>query len=162
MNRYEIDKEVKSLPTNKSKSYYFLYHESGFEFGFGKGGYYKGHSHLYFYDILFSKTPISTKNHQGNKIYDTLIIIPPRTFLDDVIIDDFFFIKFCPNNSKFELPEKVDYIIKDGTILSNSHDFEIKIPWFKSYQSEESFILVTLKNNELKIKFGDLETIQII
>jgi len=91
---YSIQEEIQKLKTTESKAYYYLYADSGFELGFGKSGKYSGHSHKFFYDILFSQNQISTRDADGKAILGNLILVPPRTFLGEVQTSDFFFLKF--------------------------------------------------------------------
>ena len=96
MIRFSIAGEIQKLKPHEAKTYHYSYENAGFELGFGRAAKYSGHSHLYFYDLLFSRKPISTCDADGKTILGNLIIIPPMTYLGEVITEALFFIKFCP------------------------------------------------------------------
>lgn len=155
MKSYNLKEEVIKLDPNELKAYYYLYAGYGFELGFGKGGKYPGHSHLYFYDILYSSLPILTNDANGKNISGKLIVTPPKTYMGEVVTDDFFFVKFCPTNDAIILPDKVNHVEKVGLISSFSNQACIELDWFKNHLSEKSFFKLDYKNNILKINFGE-------
>lgn len=155
MKAFDIKEEIMKLKSNESKVYYYLYEEAGFELGFGKGGKYPGHSHLFFCDILYSPKPISTFNADGTKLNGNLIVIPPKTYLGDVTIDNFFFIKFCPTNELVTIPDKIDSIENEDSIKCFSNKAKIEFSWYKKSISEKSFFILDYKNNELTINLGE-------
>jgi|AntRauTorckE5430_2_1112549.scaffolds.fasta_scaffold03123_3 hypothetical protein len=111
---YNIIDAVNSFGPWQDKSYVNLLSETCFyELGFGRRGLYKGHSHLFFTDVLFSPTGI--KIYGIDQVWNC-VIVPPRTYLPDVEIGDFFFIKFCHDLSEFSPPEKVSYKIFDDEV----------------------------------------------
>lgn len=155
MRTYSIQDEVLKFNPDIVKVYYYLYADSGFELGFGKAGKYSGHSHKYFSDILFSKKQISTTDADGKIISGNLIIIPPKTYLGEVIIDDFFFLKISPTNTKIILPDKIENVLSEGKILCYSNSVIIEIPWFKNYLSNELFLTISFNEEFLKIQIGE-------
>lgn len=155
MKRYKITEEIQKLKPKETKAYYYLYADSGFELGFGKGGTYAGHSHLYFCDILFSTKPIETSDGDGKIISDNLIVIPPKTYVGEVVTDDFFFIKFCPTNDRVILPDKIESVERVGLISGYSNEVNIVFPWFKNHLSSESLIKLELNSNNFQINLGN-------
>ena len=156
---YSIQEEIQKLKTTESKAYYYLYADSGFELGFGKSGKYSGHSHKFFYDILFSQNQISTRDADGKAILGNLILVPPRTFLGEVQTSDFFFLKFSPSNDKIDLPDKVDEVLSERIISCFSQNADVKIPWFKKYLSDKSLVSLTLDKKTLIVKIGEVKFI---
>jgi hypothetical protein len=159
MKQYSIEIEIPKLNSTQSKVYHYLYADSGFELGFGKAGTYSGHSHLFFCDVLFSAKPISTSDADGKTISGNLIVIPPRTYLGEVVTDDFFFIKFCPTNEKIMLPDKREDILTDGKIEAFNGNAAMEIPWYEKNTSRESSVTFSLQNEKLHIKIGETEFI---
>lgn len=149
---FDIKTEIDKL-SESNKNYKYLYNDFGFELGFGKKGQYKGHSHYCFCDLMLSKN-ILTKDYFGNKKQGQLLIVPPLTFMDNVTIDDFFFLKFCPTNIKVDLPDKTDEKLNDNKIQSYKNFASLKIDWFKT-MSEKSTLEINLNKNELRLSFAD-------
>ena len=142
------------------KSYKVLYPEKGYELGFGKGGCYEGHSHLYFYDILFSPDGIYLEDGEaGKKNYIT--IVPPRTFMSDVRIGDFFFIKFCPTDDTFQVPEKTKSVLKEGTVMSYSEAMRFDSVWYKT-PNTKGHIWLEATPHYLDINFDNQQIIRIV
>lgn len=147
---FDIKTEIDKLE-DTSKDYKYLYKDFGFELGFGKKGQYKGHSHYCFCDIMLSKN-ILTKDYFGGKKKGQLLIVPPLTFMDDVTIDDFFFLKFCPTSKKVDLPDKTNAKLNDNKIQSYENCASLKFDWYKT-SSEKSKLEIKLIENELSLNF---------
>ena len=159
MKVLSISKNIKRLK-EKDKVYLTTYHNNGYELGFGKGGFYKGHSHYFFYDILFSPYKLIVSNEQTSK-NNFLLVVPPRTFMNDIEIGDFFFLKFCPTNDTFLLPEKTDEILKEGKILMYSVATQLNFSWFKT-PNNQSKINIDAKHSHLVITFNNHNKIKIL
>lgn len=146
---------------NSSKIYLTLYANNGYELGFGKGGSYKGHSHLYFYDILFSPDGIYLGNKYKEKKTYYFICIPPRTYMNDIRIGNFFFLKFCPTNEKFLLPEKTNRIMYEGEIKMYTDAVQFDSVWYKNpFNKGHIWIEATL--DYLDINFNNQHKLRII
>jgi len=162
MKEYNIKEEIQKFKLEQSKAYHYLYADSGFELGFGRGGRYSGHSHLFFYDILFSQSIISSTDANGNIISGNLIVIPQKTFIGEVQTDDFFFLKFCTTNDLVITPDKVDTVSKEGLISSFSNESKVQIAWYKNYLSETSFVKIDYSNNKMKLLIGEANSFLIL
>lgn len=154
MKKYNIKKVVSQFDDKQSKIYMSTYNELGFEYGFGKGGYYSGHSHYYFCDIMFSKSKIITSSIENKLIEDKLVIVPPRTYMADVEINDFFFLKFSPNSGKIKVPDKTEEKLNLGVIKSTSATYNCTLSWFDMNQ-RESKITMRFDGKELLLTFGN-------
>lgn len=157
MKQYSIDIEISKMKADQSKVYHYIYADSGFELGFGKAGTYSAHSHLFFYDVLFSGKPISSSDADGKFISGKFIIIPPRTYLGEVVTENFFFIKFCPTNEIVVLPDKRNEILKDGIIEVFAGNALIKFPWYKKKSIRKLSVSFNLQNEKLNIIIGETE-----
>lgn len=153
-------KDIVQSLDGRDKIYLTTYDNEGYELGFGKGGFYKGHSHYFFYDILFSPDKLFIKNER-NLPNSFLAVAPPRTFMNDIEIGNFFFIKFCPTNDNFLLPEKTDTVLKEGIIEIYSNPIQLNFTWFKNSYNKLNISAVAERNN-LIITFGNNEKIKII
>ena len=159
MIHYSIEIEISKMKANQSKIYHYIYADSGFELGFGKAGTYSAHSHLFFCDVLYSAKPISTSDADGNFFSGNLIVIPPRTYLGEVVTENFFFIKFCPTNANFEPPDKQDEILTDGFIEAFSNNLTIEVPWYEKNIDEILPVTFSLQNEKLHITIGETKFI---
>lgn len=159
MKILSINRIIRSL-YETDKVYLTTYIDDGYELGFGKRGLYKGHSHYFFYDILFSPEKLIIKN-ENNIPSCFLAVVPPKTFMSDVEIGDFFFIKFCPTNDNFSLPEKTNIILNEGKIELYSNPTELNFRWFKTVDEKLSLNMVAEQNN-LTITFNNNVKIKII
>ena len=155
MIEYNIIEEIKKFEADQTKAYFYLYADTGFELGFGKGGKYPGHSHLFFYDILFSQSIISSADAEGNIISGNLIVIPPKTFIGEVQIENFFFFKFCPSSDLVILPDKIDAVENAGLIKSFSEECKIHLDWYKNYLNVISSIVIDYNGNNVKLRIGE-------
>jgi len=159
MKILSINNIIQSLD-GTDKVYLTTYNNEGYELGFGKSGFYKGHSHYFFYDILFSPDKLFIENEK--KIPNGfLAVIPPRTFMNDVKIGNFFFIKFCPTNDMFLLPEKTDTILNEGKITIYSNPTQLDFTWFKITDNKLKINIIAEQNN-LIITFDNNKKIKII
>ncbi|MFJ1491671.1 hypothetical protein [Capnocytophaga canis] len=142
------------------KSYNVEYAKNGYELGFGRKGCYEGHSHYFFYDVLFSPDGIDIKDEKlGDNCY--MIITPPRTFMNDIRIGNFFFLKFCPTNNIFEVPEKTSRILSEGKIKIFSNAMQFDSIWYKSpYVKGHIWMEATL--DYLHINFNNQHKIKIV
>lgn len=156
MKILSINKMV-SIPN--IKTYLSSYTKDGYEIGFGKQGKYKGHSHYFFYDILFSPDFIFIGNEKLVNSY--MAIIPPRTFMDDVEIGDFFFLKFCPSNHTFSVPEKTNDKLDEGKIKLIAENEKFHSTWFKNPLSSGD-IWINANRNEIEINFNNKDKLKII
>ena len=157
MINYSISAVVSQLKEGTDKVYLTTYREHGYELGFGKGGSYPGHSHLYFQDIFISYEKIQSSDAHSVSIRDTLLLIPPQTYLGDVVCGDFFFIKFCPSQETVVFPEKVDDVMTKGTMIHTSSAFEITFPFYKSKSDGKQEVKVQLKDDVLLLTVGSDE-----
>lgn len=155
MTSYKIFEEIKKLKDDKSKAYYFLYADSGFELGFGKAGKYSGHSHKYFYDIIFSQDQITVIDTYGKSISNNMIVIPPKTYFREIITSNFFFMKFCPTNEIVLLPDKIESIENEGVICGFSEHTNIDFPWYQKHHLRQTRCKLRLAYNELEIIIGN-------
>lgn len=152
----------KMLEVNKDHLKYYMttYVKNGYELGFGRGGCYEGHSHLFFYDILFSPDGIEIKNEESNnKCY--MAIAPPRTFMNDIRIGDFFFLKFCSTNDIFQVPEKTLMVLREGNISFFSDVMQFDSIWFKS-PNIKRHIWIEATPECLDINFNNQQKIRIV
>ncbi len=147
---FNIKTEIDKLKDD-NKVYKYLYKDYGFELGFGKKGQYEGHSHYCFCDLMFSKN-ILTKDYFGEKKKGRLLIVPPLTFMDNVFIEDFFFLKFCPTDKKVDLPDKTNSKLNENKIQSYEDFTLIEIDWYKT-SFEKSTLKIKLNKNELSLNF---------
>lgn len=160
MKTLSIKEIIQSL-SGTDKVYLTTYNNEGYELGFGEGGFYKGHSHYFFYDILFSPDKLFIKNEKKTP-NNFLAIIPPRTFMNDVEIGNFFFIKFCPTNDSFLLPEKTDDVLLSGKKIDIYSDpIQLDFTWFKT-QHEKLNINIVAEPNDLIITFENNEKLKVI
>ena len=128
-------KEMIEGSSTCQKFYDALYSENGYESGFGRGGCYTGHSHRFFYDILFSPDGIHLKDDDSGKKH-FIVIVPPRTFMDDVRIGDFFFIKFCPTSDSFQVTEKTNSVLREGIVMPYSEAMRFDSVWYRNPDTE--------------------------
>lgn len=159
MIHYSIDIEISKLKADQLKVYHYCYDKSGFELGFGKAGVYSGHSHLFFCDVLFSEKPILTIDSDGKFISGKLLVIPPRTYMGEVVIDDFFFIKFCPTSEIVVLPDKKNEIMKDGIIEAFTENAFIQFPWYKKTSTIKFSVILNFQHEKLNILIGETELV---
>jgi len=155
MIKYKINSEISKLNSETNKVYIYTYKLHGFEFGFGRKGIYSGHSHIYFYDIIFSKSEISSLDLNKNMIKGNLIVIPPQTYINEVIVDDFFFLKFCPSLDNVMIPEKTNNRLNKGIIQCFDKSINLNFSWYKNLESSESTIKLTLSDNSLTLRIGE-------
>lgn len=152
---------VKSFSHEKDKQYSKLYHEDGYEIGFGKGGKYPGHSHLYFYDIMFSPLGIELVVN-GKQAKGNLLIVPPRTYMEDVTLGDFFFLKFSPTNITVPVPEKVDERLQEGELmLFPLQRYDSSYPFFEKKDVSSGDLGVSLSWAHLDLFVGSRPMIRI-
>lgn len=151
MIKYNINRELSKLNSETNKIYIYTYKLHGFEFGFGRKGIYTGHSHIYFYDIIFSKSEILSRDLDMKMIKGNLIVIPPQTYINEVIIDDFFFLKFCPSMDKVMIPDKTNNKLNKGVIQCFDRSVNLDFNWYKNPESSVSNINLSLSDNNLTL-----------
>jgi hypothetical protein len=160
VKRYSIDSQLGSLPQGVLKKYVMLYHQAGFELGFGRSGVYRGHSHLFFVDVLFSPGGIQFVDiNQTEPI--RLVIVPPRTSFPHVETCDFAFLKFCPDRQIVELPDKVDSGHSDFSMSAYFERAHVISPWHPYPGSEPKRVDIRLCGSRLRIKATDCPSILI-
>jgi hypothetical protein len=150
-----------TIQNNQEKLYLTDYASYGYEMGFGEEGHYQGHSHKYFYDIIFSpNNNILIKNEPSrNNCY--LSIIPPRTFMNDIKVGKFFFLKFCPTNDIFNVPEKTNRILNDSKVKLVCKKANFCFPWYpKPYLKHD--IWIHAQPHSLEINFSNKHKLRII
>lgn len=147
---FNIQKQLSLLGENQNKSYLTKYKIDGYEIGFGKKGRYLGHSHFHFYDVMFSPEGIKTKSITGKAISNNLIVIQPKTYMDNVTLGDFFFIKFCPSAEKVNLPDKTNLKLNEGKIFSYDSVEKLNFTWYKS-PTKKNKINLSLVDSKLII-----------
>ncbi len=153
MSLLSISREIASLPAGEDKRYVTAYKDVGFELGFGRGGVYRGHSHLRLIDLIFS--PDGVRCIGGNSTdAKTLVIAPARTFLPDIEIGNFMFLKFCPDDGEVTLPEKVYEELWEGQILSYADRAQLTFSWYPDSCAECQNIEVSLWGSDLTIEIG--------
>jgi hypothetical protein len=157
MIRYSIADVVSGLREGTDKIYLRTYREHGYELGFGRGGSYPGHSHLYFLDLILSYGQIGCSDAWGSSISDSLVIVPPQTYLGDVVCGDFFFIKFCPAQHTVIFPEKLDEVMDRGEIIHATDHFNRSFSYYKDGKDERRSLQVHLANNTLVLTVGSDE-----
>lgn len=123
--------------------------------GFGRGGSYKGHSHIYFLDLILSFTKLHCSDIIAKNISNELIIVPPKTYLGTVTCGDFFFIKFCPNPQTVIFPEKINDALTEGTIIHSSKDFEQSYPMYINANCEKQNVFIHLHEGVLRLTIGN-------
>lgn len=159
MQTFSINDIIRTIK-EENKTYLTNYYEKGYEIGFGKGGNYKGHSHLFFYDILFSPQKMFIKDE--NNMHDCyLSIIPPRSFMNDIKIGDFFFFKFCPTCDSFCLPEKTDKILHESSVGFFTKEASFYSCWYRNPNLKQS-IWIDATPESLIVNFNNEEIISII
>jgi|GEM_PF-6763367 len=162
MNTLQITKELAQIPIQKNKIYQTTYDEDGYEIGFGRAGNYKGHSHIHFYDIIYTPNGFIIKDLHNSPLSGKLLVVPPRTWLSDITLNDFFFIKFCGESGLISVPDKVDYFQNESNlIILNSYE-SISLPWYSSPFGEKSYIKFELIENSFIITFDNKNKLQII
>lgn len=155
MKSLEIRNVLNKLPIQKEKIYLTTYEDDGYELGFGKAGKYKGHSHLHFYDIIYSPKGFMTKDSYQSDLEGNLLIVPPRTWMNDIELNDFFFIKFCNESGLINVPEKVDFFQNESKVSLLMHNESTCLPWFPSGTSNMKNIEFVLSNKSLIIVFNN-------
>lgn len=158
MRKFSIYEEV-HLTKKTKKCYLTTYKKDGFEMGFGKKGVYKGHSHEFFTDVIFSFEGIHSSNYCGDKLTSNLIIAPSRSYLGEVTIGDFYFIKFCDLNEEVIFPEKVETILSENDLITGKLGKKYTFPWYKrkGLRSEIHFsfsnelLLITIGKDKIEI-----------
>ena len=161
--RYNIRETLSQLSEGEKKIYLFSYAKNGFEMGFGKEGRYSGHSHLHYFDIMFAANGYHLYESEINSgAKPQLIVVPPRTFLPEIYISEFFFLKFIPSKGHFTIPDKVDLKLNDGTISTFDSITQLQFPWYKSAESERSEIALSFGSSELTVRLGDEKLVKIV
>lgn len=153
MSFLSISSEIASLLASENKRYSTAYKDVGFELGFGRGGAYKGHSHLRFIDLMFSPDRILWCGDESREA-NTMVIAPPRTYLPDVETGDFVFLKFCPDGGEVILPDKVNEALYEQQILTFTDEARLTFPWYTHPRAERQNVEVTLHGTELTIEMG--------
>jgi hypothetical protein len=157
MTSYSISAQIIFLSQSISKTYLTLYPNDGYELGFGRAGQYKGHSHLQFYDLLFSLKGLRSLDPVEMLPKGSLLVIQPKTYLPDIDIGDFFFLKFSPDPGPFKIPDKVVDRYHEGGIIGASEGFEKEFKWFPTIGGRESRIKLKLTIDRLTIQLGEKE-----
>ena len=152
-------RQIKKLK-DKDKIYLSLYKNKGYELGFGKAGFYKGHSHKYFYDLLYSPEKIILKDRNLSE-NNYLLVVPPKTFMSDIEIGNFFFLKFCPSNDFFSPPEKTQEVLTEGELDLYSSPIKLRFTWYKTSKNKSS-LSIDAQIEQVIISFGDVKKIKII
>jgi hypothetical protein len=150
-HRFSISTKLGELPPATAKRYDLLYKESGFEFGFGRGGAYDGHSHLHFVDVLFSPAGVVWA---GLNAPVKLVIAPSRTYLPDVRTGDFAFLKFCPDDREVVLPDKVPQQLHERELVVFGDDGDVSFPWYAD-PMRPGTIGVSLRGSALTLDFSN-------
>jgi hypothetical protein len=161
MNFLSISTEVGTIAAGKTKKYVNLYPAHGYEMGFGIGGTYNSHGHLCYLDLLFSPGGIEWSGTEFSSIEAKLLIVPPRTQVPNLQIGHFFFLKFCPEPDELKLPDKVDRVVSDTTVLYYSGAASLTFPWYARCQGEKRNITVKLLRHSLSISFAEGRTVVI-
>jgi hypothetical protein len=154
MKLLTLSEEIKSIEEYEQKKYLTLYKDVGYELGFGRRGQYKGHSHKFFHDILFSPKGFSFINNEGKYEIGKVMIVPQMTYMNDIDINDFFFVKFCTTDDYFDLPEKSEEKVYCGTIGCYDFEFNIEYPWYKKPNSKLSNLKISYFRKELHLYFN--------
>lgn len=150
VKRTSISQVISTL-AESDKRYDILYKDSGFELGFGRGGSYEGHSHLYFVDVLFSPAGIQWN---GGGLGATLVVVPPRTYLPRVETGDFVFLKFCPDAREVILPDKVSSELSEQHVMTYGDQADLEFPWYRSADSASGSIQIVLNFVDLRFEFS--------
>ncbi|MES2669682.1 MAG: hypothetical protein V4673_04585 [Pseudomonadota bacterium] len=154
MPALSIFDQVSSFNDRQDKVYLTSYHENGFEIGFGRQGSYSGHSHLRFVDIIFSPAGIRYDGAHAD-IPPALVVVPARTYLPDVTIGLFGFLKFCQDGGPIDFPEKVDYQLNEGKVLAFIDQAKITFPWYRKPGAKPGEVILTLAHDVFTIEFSN-------
>lgn len=161
MNLWRISTEVGAIPVGQTKKYVKLHSADGYEMGFGLGGKYESHSHLFFLDLIFSPGGIQWLDPESGSADAQLLVVPPRTQVPSVETDDFFFLKFCPDPVELHLPDKVDQVLSEGALSSYSKAAMLLFPWYARSHEQELSIKIELLSRTLKVSFAGGEAVVI-
>jgi hypothetical protein len=152
VTRLSIAGEIAALAPTERKRYDALYAEAGYEFGFGRGGEYVGHSHLRFVDVLFA--PHGIRRAVDDHMLGTLVVVPSRMYLPNVRTGDFAFLKFCADADPVVVPDKVEARLDGDTILSFVDEGRVELPWFRHEGARQEAVHLTLGGRELTVIVG--------
>lgn len=161
MPELSIAREIASLPATADKRYDTAYRDAGFEFGFGRAGAYRGHSHLRFIDLIFAPDGVRGLRGAAASGASTLVIAPARSYLPDVELGDFAFLKFCPDDGEVRLPDKVDDELHEQPILAYAGTARLTFPWYAHPRAERQQVEVTLAGTRLTLTIGPGRTLVI-
>ena len=161
MSILSISAELAALPPSESKRYDTAYRDVGFEFGFGRGGAYPGHSHLRFIDVMFAPAGVRLSSASADAAMPTLVIAPARTYLPDLETGDFTFLKFCPDDGEVNPPEKVYEKLYEQQILSFRDDAHVTFPFYARAFGERESVEVTLQGEHLSLSIGSRHLLKI-
>lgn len=155
-----ISHEILSLPEGMDKRYDTTYEDVGFELGFGRGGAFRGHSHLRFVDLIFAPDGLRCTGSESLHA-KTLVVVPARTFLPDIETGDFMFLKFCPDQGEVSLPDKVYEELHEQNIIACSDHATLTFSWYAHSRAKCEKVEVTLFGSELRIEIGRCRSLHI-
>ena len=161
MTSLSITAELAALSGSQSKGYAGVHAIDGYERGCGRSGTYSGHAHRKFYDVIFAPSGLSGTDLMGGRVVGTLLVVPPRTYFGALTLGDFFFIKFAPEPGAFELPDKVDERLGEGSARVFSDKASLVLPWYPRPSGVPGWIRVRLDGDQLTLSFSTEERLHI-
>ncbi len=162
MTSLSISETIRLLTRGERKKYLVTYDEMGFEMGVGRSGAYEGHSHLRFYDIIYSPEGVRCRCSNGRQMEGRLVVVPPRTYLGTTHAADFFFLKFCPDSAKLTLPEKVLEPLTAGSVLTYQDEADLVFPWCPFEGHAITTASLRMSGIVLKVEMGSDYTIEVL
>lgn len=161
MTLISIDHKLNLTPKEHAKNYMVLFNGNDYEMGVGRAGCYEGHSHYCFTDLLFSPNGIRCNNKGIESNFGRLLITPKKTFMPNISIGNFFFLKFSTICQNVILPDKTAEVLTEGSIESYVSNIKLVFPWYLSAIEGLGRIEVTLDDMALNLCFNGQSSIRI-
>ncbi len=125
--------------------------------GVGKAGSYRGHSHLFFHDIIYCPSGLVCSSPRLSSGKATLVIVPRETYLGEVNTDDFFFIKFSASPADVSFPEKIYECLNATSIILPSPGASLRYVYYKSRNDVGSELIIHLHESVLNLRIANAE-----
>lgn len=158
MRQLMISETLSNIPYS-DKEYLQSYEEAGFETGVGDGGRYPGHAHMLYTDVVYSPTGLSTRTVGGKNLIGQMLIIPPRTYVEDIQTNKFWFMKFMRDGAEVRLPDKVHLRLSEGLPLMIEPEFRLTCKLYRKPSGPRRKVEFHLREDCLDVYInGTLET----
>ena len=155
MNCITLKKDLFRICGSRDKKYLASYDKDGYECGIGYAGHYNGHSHIFYTDIMFSPSKIKI-NHKNEDIECDMLVVPPRTYMNDVTIGDFFFIKFCEKQEDVILPDKTTKVLNENDLQFVNYSGMLFYKYYENKQSKGRQLKIELENYKITVYIDGL------